>query len=101
MLLALIHSLLVQQRYYGNRAINNTCHWSLFDLAASVELFRKGFVQMDALPGVVEKISRIYEGHCTNPEDAVYVSSLIRRVSQGILEKEEVNIFKFNFYFYT
>jgi len=39
--LALLHSLLLQQCYYGNTVLHNQHHWSLTDLAMAVDVYKK------------------------------------------------------------
>ncbi|XP_062587861.1 dynein heavy chain domain-containing protein 1-like, partial [Saccostrea cucullata] len=80
--LALLHSLLLQQSFYGRNAFVNDNDWTLTDLALAVEAFKKVMTKCPCGLGVSNLVSQIYSNHCTDLTDARIVEALAKLLSQ-------------------
>ena len=92
--LALLHSLLLQQCYYGNGIFQNNHHWSLTDVAMAVDMYKKVMYKCGKKEGVAELVSQIYTDHCVDQMDHTVVESLVRTLSKlSTMTAKEVNIY--------
>ncbi|XP_078321875.1 dynein heavy chain domain-containing protein 1-like isoform X4 [Crassostrea virginica] len=80
--LALLHSLLQQQSFYGRNAFVHDYDWTLTDLALAVESFKKVMTKCPCDAGVSNLVSQIYSNHCTDLVDARVVEALTKLLSE-------------------
>uniref|UniRef100_A0A8W8M9M4 AAA+ ATPase domain-containing protein n=1 Tax=Magallana gigas TaxID=29159 RepID=A0A8W8M9M4_MAGGI len=80
--LALLHSLLQQQSFYGRNAFVHDYDWTLTDLALAVEAFKKVMTKCPCGSGVSNLVSQIYSNHCTDLVDAHVVEALAKLLSE-------------------
>lgn len=80
--LALLHSLLQQQSFYGRNAFVHDYDWTLTDLALAVEAFKKVMTKCPCGSGVSNLVSQIYSNHCTDLVDARVVEALAKLLSE-------------------
>jgi hypothetical protein len=80
--LALLHSLLQQQSFYGRNAFVQDNDWTLTDLALAVESFKKVMTKCPCGPGVSTLVSQVYSNHCTDLADARVVEAHAKLLSQ-------------------
>ena len=80
--LALLHSLLQQQSFYGRNAFVHDYDWTLTDLALAVESFKKVMTKCPCDSGVSNLVSQIYSNHCTDLVDARVVEALTKLLSE-------------------
>ncbi|KAL3832089.1 hypothetical protein ACJMK2_023767 [Sinanodonta woodiana] len=74
--LALLHSLLLQQCYYGNSVFTKSHRWSLTDLAMAVDIFKKIMMKCENKSGLIDLIPQIYANHCIIKTDSDIVKAL-------------------------
>ena len=92
--IALLHSLLLQQCYYGNGIFQNNHHWSLTDVAMAVDMYKKVMYKCGKKEGVAELVSQIYTDHCVDQMDHTVVESLVRTLSKlSTMTAKEVNMY--------
>ncbi|XP_056008158.1 dynein heavy chain domain-containing protein 1-like [Ostrea edulis] len=80
--LALLHSLLQQQSFYGRNAFVQDNDWTLTDLALAVDAFKKVMTKCPCGPGVSNLVSQVYSNHCTDLTDARVVEAHAKLLSQ-------------------
>ena len=80
--LALLHSLLKQQSFYGRNAFVHDYDWTLTDLALAVESFKKVMTECPCDAGVSNLVSQIYSNHCTDLMDDRVVEALTKLLSE-------------------
>lgn len=80
--LALLHSLLQQQSFYGRNAFVHDYDWTLTDVALAVEAFKKVMTKCPCGSGVSNLVSQIYSNHCTDLVDARVVEALAKLLSE-------------------
>ena len=91
--LALLHSLLLQQCYYGNGIFQNNHHWSLTDVAMAVDVYKKVMHKCRNKDGVAQLVSQIYTDHCVDEIDHTVVEALVQTLSQlSTMTAEEVTV---------
>ncbi|XP_052798483.1 dynein heavy chain domain-containing protein 1-like isoform X5 [Mya arenaria] len=80
--LALLHSLLLQQCYYGNGVFNTHHHWSLTDLAMAVDVYKKVMLRCTAREEIPRLVAQTYTNHCTDSTDRAAVQALVQTLVQ-------------------
>ncbi|XP_052095798.1 dynein heavy chain domain-containing protein 1-like isoform X11 [Mytilus californianus] len=86
--LALLHSLLLQQSFYGRNAFINDHHWTLSDLAMAVDVFKKVVSKSTSTEKIMDMVARAYSDHCTDSTDAKVVQSLVSILVQYATGKQ-------------
>ena len=80
--LAMAHALLVYQSYYGNNAFVIDNHWTLADLAAAVDVFKKVLTKCGSADGVKSLVAQVYSDHCVDMTDSPYVSTIVKHLAE-------------------
>jgi hypothetical protein len=77
--LSFVHSLLVHLQQCG--LYSGYCHWSLTDLSVIVDQLRMAnWNLLSHGDDIAEAVAMVYAGQCVNPQDAVRVSTLCRKL---------------------
>ncbi|KAJ8313861.1 hypothetical protein KUTeg_008422 [Tegillarca granosa] len=90
--LALLHSLLIQQSYYGKNAFTGDNHWSLTDLALSIDAYKKVMWKCNSVEGMKDLISQTYFNHCIDTTDAKVVWSLVSLLAEQAISREKQDV---------
>ena len=80
--LALLHSLLLQQCYYGNGVFQNSHHWSLTDVAMALDVYKKIMHKCENKDGIPPLVSQIYTDHCVDSTDQTVVQALVQTLAK-------------------
>ena len=92
--LALLHSLLLQQCYYGNGVFQNNHHWSLTDVAMAVDVYKKIMNKCHKKDGIAQLVSQIYTDHCIDSTDQTVVEALVQTLAQlSTMTAKEVHVY--------
>ena len=94
--LALLHSLLLQQSFYGRNAFINDHHWTLSDMAMAVDVFKKVVSKSTSTEKIMDMVAKAYSDHCTDSTDAKVVQSLVSILVQYATGKQvsQLNLLK-------
>ena len=80
--LALLHSLLLQQCYYGNGVFQNSHNWSLTDVAMALDVYKKIMHKCQNKEGIPQLVSQIYTNHCVDSTDQTVVQALVQTLAK-------------------
>ena len=95
--LALLHSLLLQQCYYGNGVFQNSHYWSLTDVAMALDIYKKIMHKCQNKKGIPQLVSQIYTDHCVDSTDQTVVQALVQTLAKlSTMTAKEVS---FDIYF--
>ncbi|XP_041366047.1 dynein-1-beta heavy chain, flagellar inner arm I1 complex-like isoform X2 [Gigantopelta aegis] len=89
--IALFHSLLLQQSYYGKHAFTKHHTWTLTDLAMAVDFYKKLVCRVDESDcrELCAMMAQVYSNHCVDENDAKIAHALICQLSQySVTEKD-------------
>ena len=88
--LALVHSLLLHQSFYGNSAFVRDNHWSLTDLASAVDIFKKVMTKTQSVDGVKRLMAQVYYDHCTDVADARVVWAIVNVLVEMATKEDQM-----------
>ncbi|XP_069111192.1 dynein heavy chain domain-containing protein 1-like isoform X2 [Argopecten irradians] len=88
--LALLHSLLLQQSFYGRNAFQGENFWTLTDLALAVDMFKKVMKFSHSVEGVKELVSKVYVDHCIDQTDGLVVSTLVSSLAEYATNPDKI-----------
>ncbi|KAH9487913.1 hypothetical protein Btru_067437 [Bulinus truncatus] len=76
--LALIHTIIVQQSYYGCYGFTNDQFWTMADIVSAVEIFQNLSVWTKDKEAVSDLIAHVYSDHCLDLSDAAIIESAVK-----------------------